>query len=121
MNLSVFFVLVTFDVTVITKIISICVLHACPSRMTSKAFFVFHDNRTHFPNVILHILLSSSVFFYTLVMCKYSGVLMKKKRNRREWKKRKMRVYKRTTRERNVMYECMSKEVREKILLLRLY
>jgi len=46
---------------------------------------------------------------------------MKKKRNRREWKKRKMRVYKRTTRERNVMYECMSKEVREKILLLRLY
>jgi hypothetical protein len=40
----------------------------------------------------------------------------KKKSERMEEKKNE-----RTTRERNVMYECMSKEVREKILLLRLY
>jgi hypothetical protein len=38
---------------------------------------------------------------------------------RRERKK--SRIYNKTRRERNDMYVCMSKGVREKILLLRLY
>jgi len=53
-----------------------------------------------------------------------SVVEEKKKRNAREWKKRereKNRIYNRTTSERNDMYVCLSKRVREKILLLSLY
>jgi hypothetical protein len=36
-------------------------------------------------------------------------------------RREKNRIYNRTTRERNDMYVCMLRRVREKILLLRLY